>query len=95
MKGTVRSIVRYIGIAVLSVVVILMAAWAAMAIYYSNLPGGYLRSGIVGLFVFATAAAFLFLPKRRRCCLVDDNPRLEYAQLAAGGGPCPLCHDRG
>jgi hypothetical protein len=66
MKGTVRSIVRYIGMAVLSVVVVLMAAWAAMAIYYSNLPGGYLRSGIVGLFVFATAAAFLFLPKRRR-----------------------------
>ena len=43
-----------------------MTTWATLAIYYSNLPGEYLRSGIAGLFAFATATAFLFLPKRRR-----------------------------
>jgi hypothetical protein len=66
MSGTMRSIVHYIGIVVLAIVVALMTAWAAMAIYYSHLPGEYLRLGLAGLFAFATAAAFLFLPKRRR-----------------------------
>jgi hypothetical protein len=66
MEGIMRSIVHYIGIVVLAIVVALMTAWAAMAIYYSHLPGEYLRLGLAGLFAFATAAAFLFLPKRRR-----------------------------
>jgi hypothetical protein len=66
MKRTVRNVVHYFGIAAFTMVVALMAAWAAMAIYYSNLPGGYLRHGIAGLFVFATPAAFLFMSKRRR-----------------------------
>jgi hypothetical protein len=61
-----RSIVRYTGIALLSVVVALMTAWATLAIYYSNLAGGYLRLGLGGLFALATLAAFLFLPKRGR-----------------------------
>ena len=34
MKETQKSIVRYIGIAMLSVVVALMTAWAVLAIYY-------------------------------------------------------------
>jgi hypothetical protein len=66
MEGIMRSIVHYIGIVLLAIVVALMTAWAAMAIYYSHLPGEYLRLGLAGLFAFATAAAFLFLPKRRR-----------------------------
>jgi hypothetical protein len=65
MRG-MKTVVRYIGIAALSVVVVLMAAWAALAIYYSNLPGGYLRPGLAGLFALATVAAFALLPGRGR-----------------------------
>ena len=39
MRSVIRSIVRCIGVAVLSVVVALMTTWATLAIYYSNLPG--------------------------------------------------------
>jgi hypothetical protein len=43
-----------------------MTAWAAAAIYYSDLPGWYLRAGLAGLFALATIVTFLCLPKRRR-----------------------------
>ena len=66
MRGILSQIIHYAGIAILSVVVALMTGWATLAIYYSNLPGEYLRIGLAGLFAFATAAAFLFLPKRGR-----------------------------
>jgi hypothetical protein len=61
-----RSIVRYIGVAIPSVVVALMTAWAVLAVYYSNLPGELLRLGLGGLLVVATIGAFLILPKRKR-----------------------------
>ena len=66
MMKSRKSIVHYIGIAMLSVVVALMAAWATLAIYYSNLSGGFLRPGLAGLFALATVSAFFFLPKRGR-----------------------------
>jgi Domain of unknown function (DUF4105) len=66
MKGMIRGVFRFAGIAVLSVVVALMTAWASLAIYYSNLPGEHLRLGLGGLFAAATVAAFLFLRKRGR-----------------------------
>jgi hypothetical protein len=44
-----RRIVRYARIALLSAVVTLMTALAMLAIYYSNLPGEYLRLGLAGL----------------------------------------------
>jgi hypothetical protein len=66
MRTAGRNNISYIGIAVLTVVVTLMTAWTGMAIYYSNLPSAYLRFGLACLFAFATAAAFLFLPQRRR-----------------------------
>ena len=66
MRRILNHIVHYLGIAILSVVVALMTGWATLAIYYSNLPGEYLRISLAGLFAFATAAAFLFLQKRRR-----------------------------
>jgi hypothetical protein len=66
VKGIVRSIVRYIGIAALSVVVALMTAWTALAIYYSNIPPGYLRALLALVPALATIGAFLFLPKRGR-----------------------------
>jgi hypothetical protein len=61
-----RSVVHYTGIAILSVVVALITGWASLAIYYSNVPGQYLRAGLGGFFALATLAAFLFLPKRGR-----------------------------
>ena len=61
-----RSIARYAGIAILSVVVALMTAWASAAIYYSDLPGEHLRLGLGCLFAAATVAAFGFLPRRGR-----------------------------
>jgi hypothetical protein len=66
MKKGMKSIVRYTGIAGISLIVTLMTAWATLAIYYSDLPGLYLRSGLAGLFALATISAFLFLPKRCR-----------------------------
>lgn len=65
-KTMVRRIVQYIGVAILSVIVAIMTAWAAAAIYYSDLPGWYLKAGLAGLFALATIVAFLCLPKRRR-----------------------------
>lgn len=41
-------------------------AWAATAIYYSNLPGGFLRLGLAAGFAAATFLAFLLLPNRKR-----------------------------
>jgi hypothetical protein len=61
-----RSMVRYAGITAVSVVVALMTTWATLALYYSNLPGEYLRPGLAGLLVLDTVGAFLVLPKRGR-----------------------------
>ncbi len=47
-------------------VVAVMSAWAAGAIYYSDLPGARLRAVLAIGFVVATALAFLLLPRRRR-----------------------------
>jgi hypothetical protein len=66
MKKVMRYISRYTAVVLLAVVVALMTAWAALAIYYSNIPGEYLRMGIAGFFALATVAAFLFLPRRGR-----------------------------
>jgi hypothetical protein len=66
MRGITRRILRYGGIVLLFVVIGLMTAWAALAMYYSNLPGEYLRLGLAGLFALVTAAGFLFLPRRGR-----------------------------
>lgn len=61
-----KNIVRYAGIAMVSVVVALMTTWATLAIYYSNLPGEYLRLVLAALLPLATIAAFLVLPNRGR-----------------------------
>ena len=64
--GAMKSIARYAGITLISVVVAFMTVWVALAGYYSNLPGEYLRICLAGVFVLATAGAFLFMPKRGR-----------------------------
>jgi hypothetical protein len=53
---------RYTGVFICAAIVILMTAWGALAIWYSNLAGGYVRAGLAGLFVLA----FVFLPRRLR-----------------------------
>jgi hypothetical protein len=50
----------------LGLLVAVMTAWAAGAIYYSDLPGTRLRAVLAIGFVVATALAFLLLPRRRR-----------------------------
>jgi hypothetical protein len=44
-------------------------AWAALAIYYSDLPGQPLRLGLAAGFALGTLGAFLFLSNRRRTLL--------------------------
>jgi hypothetical protein len=64
--GSARKIGNYLLVSLLSIVIALMTAWAVLAIYYSNLPGEYLRISLSGLFGLATISAFVFLPKRGR-----------------------------
>jgi len=60
------GIVRYAGRFLAIVALIIMTGWAVLAIYYSNLPGDYLRAGLAGLFALATLLAFILLPRRFR-----------------------------
>lgn len=61
-----RRVFKYIGVFIGAAAVILMTAWGALAIWYSNLAGGYLRAGLAGLLVLATLLAFALLPGRLR-----------------------------
>ncbi len=47
-------------------IVTAMTAWAAGAIYYSPIPGESLRAGLAGIFVLATALAFVLTRRRGR-----------------------------
>ena len=60
------SWLRGIVAVLIGLVVAVMTAWAAGAIYYSNLPGGQLRAGLAIGFVVLTVLAFLFMRRRRR-----------------------------
>jgi hypothetical protein len=64
-----QRIIKLIGILVCIPSVILMTGWGALAIYYSNLPGASLRTGLAGGFALATMLAFLFLPNRKRALI--------------------------
>ena len=61
-----RRILKLIGILAGLLVVGVMTAWCALAIYYSDLPGESLRLGLATGFALAAALAFLLLPNRRR-----------------------------
>lgn len=63
---TTRRMLRAAGIGGLALLIVGMAAWAALAIYYSELPGEPLRLGLAATFALGTFGAFLFLPNRRR-----------------------------
>jgi hypothetical protein len=56
-------------VACLAVLIAGMTAWAALALYYSDLPGERLRLGLAAAFVLGTLGAFLFLRNRRRTLL--------------------------
>ena len=56
---------RFCGWFLVSGVVAVMTAWAALAVFYSNLPGGLLRGGLAAGLVLATLLAFAFFPHRR------------------------------
>jgi hypothetical protein len=61
-----RLALRSLGIFVAALVVTVIAAWCAGALYYSR-PGGSSTGAVLAvLFVVATALAFLLLPGRRR-----------------------------
>lgn len=64
-----RKVATTAGVLVLGFLVICMTSWASLAIYYSDLPGDYLRTALAGLFALSTLAAFLFLPHRLRTLL--------------------------
>jgi len=60
------SVLKYAGVFICAVVVILMTAWGALAVFYSNLPGESLRAAVAAVFVFVTCAGFIFLKSRWR-----------------------------
>jgi len=61
-----RRIITLIGILICVPVIILMTGWGALAIYYSNIAGDFLRQGLAAGFALATILAFIFLPNRKR-----------------------------
>jgi hypothetical protein len=63
--GMAGKALRAAGIACLAVLIAGMTGWAALALYYSNLPGEALRLGLALAFVLGTVGAFLLLPDRR------------------------------
>ena len=60
------SFLKYAGLFICALLVILMTAWGALAIWYSDLSMGYVRAGLAGLFVLATFLAIAILPGRLR-----------------------------
>lgn len=60
-----RSGLRFVGWCLLALFVMTMTAWAALAIYYSNLPGVHLRAGLAAGLVVIIVLAFALLPNRR------------------------------
>jgi hypothetical protein len=60
---------RAAGIAGLALVIAGLTAWAALAIYYSDLGREPVRIGLAAAFALGTLGAFLFLPNRRRTLL--------------------------
>jgi hypothetical protein len=61
-----RKFFKLIGILTCAPAVILMTAWGALAIYYSDLSNESLRIGLSIIFALAAALAFLLLPNRKR-----------------------------
>jgi hypothetical protein len=63
------TFVKALGVACLGLAVAGATMWAALALYFSDLPGEPLRLGLAAAFALGTLAAFLFLRNRRRTLL--------------------------
>jgi hypothetical protein len=61
-----RSGLRLVGWSLAALFVVATTGWAALAVYYSNLPGLHLRSGLSAGLVLITLLGFALLPNRRR-----------------------------
>ncbi len=84
-------VLKWVGVFIGATVVILMTAWGALAIWYSNLSESYVRTGLAGLFVVATILAFVFLPRRRRTFL---GFLVVFAGIAVWWLSIPASNDR-
>ena len=61
-----RRLARIRAAAVVGLVVAGMTGWAALAIFYSDLPSPRLRTALAWAFAGATVLAFAAVPRRRR-----------------------------
>ena len=86
-----RPCLRYTGWLLAALFVMAMTAWAALAIYHSNLPGGHLRGGLAAGLVVITVLAFALLPKRRRTLI---GYLAVMALLVAWWRTIPAANDR-
>jgi len=86
-----RPCLRYTGWLLAALFVMTMTAWAALAIYYSNLPGGQLRAGLAAGLVVITVLAFVLLPNRRRTLI---GYLAAMALLVAWWRTIPAANDR-
>jgi Domain of unknown function (DUF4105) len=78
----------------LSIAVAAMSAWGGLAIYYSNLPGEWLRKGLAVAFVLFGAALliwYFFSPKRIRPLLIF---LAAFLLLVAWWSTIPALQDR-
>ncbi len=85
------SFLKYAGVFICAVVVILMTAWGTLAIYWSNPPPGLLRSVLAAVFGLATVLAFLCLPNRLRTLI---GFLLVFAAVAGWWMTIPASNDR-
>lgn len=58
--------IKFIALCILSVIIAGLTAWASLAIYYSNLSGESVRSGIAIGFAVGAVVAFLLFKNRLR-----------------------------
>jgi hypothetical protein len=65
----VKRIARFVGCGLLGLVLLGMAGWGVLAIYYSNLPFASLRTGAAAAFGLGTLTAFLLRKNRRQTAL--------------------------
>jgi hypothetical protein len=86
-----RRIIKLICILVCVPAVILMTGWGSLAIYYSDLSGESLRTGLAIGFALAAALAFLLLPNRKRTLI---GFLLVFAAVAAWWMTIPASNDR-
>jgi hypothetical protein len=64
--NTMRRVLKLVGLLAGVLAVGLLVAWCALAIYYSDLPGESLRTGLAVGFAAAAGLAFIVLPNRKR-----------------------------